>query len=181
MMSRQVHSHVLRAGNPPVRGESARRVQCAERGFTLIELIVTVAIAGILLSVALPNLSSFTAEMRAKNTAFEFVGDIMTARSEALKRNEAVLIQAKSASWANGWQVVSSSSAEVIRDRKALPSGMTLTPTNAATAVTFDPTGQVNGLTSTLKFEIAASDSSARPRCIVMTPTGSARTKSGVC
>lgn len=150
-------------------------------GFTLIELIVTLAIAGILMSIGLPNLASMTAEMRAKNAAFEFVGDIMSARSEALKRNDSVLINAKSANWANGWQVITSTSSTVIRDRKALPLGITLTPSNAATTITFDSTGQVSGLTSALKFQFDTTDSSAKARCIVMTPTGAARTKSGVC
>ena len=61
----------------------------AQAGFTLIELVITIAIAGTLLAIAIPNLSTFTAEMRAKTVAFELIGDLITARSEALKRNDA--------------------------------------------------------------------------------------------
>lgn len=57
------------------------------RGFTLIELVVTVAVLGILTTMALPSFRSFLASQRIKTASFDLMSMITIARSEAIKRN----------------------------------------------------------------------------------------------
>src|SRR3569832_1392228 len=66
------------------------------RGFTLIEQLVTLAIAVILLTVAVPNYQMFVANSRMASQANEVVGALSLARSEAVKRGTQVSVPASS-------------------------------------------------------------------------------------
>jgi type IV fimbrial biogenesis protein FimT len=61
-------------------------------GFTLIEMIVTVAIVAILASIAVPSFSSLIERNRATVAANEMVSALLLARSEALKRRNNVTV-----------------------------------------------------------------------------------------
>jgi type IV fimbrial biogenesis protein FimT len=63
-----------------------------EKGFTLVELIVTVVVAAILLTLAAPNLSSFIQRDRLGTQANDLLADLAFARSEAIKRGAAVIV-----------------------------------------------------------------------------------------
>lgn len=55
-------------------------------GFTLVELIVTLVVAAILLSLAAPSMTGFIRRDRLVTQANELVADLSFARSEAIKR-----------------------------------------------------------------------------------------------
>jgi type IV fimbrial biogenesis protein FimT len=55
-------------------------------GFTLLELIIAVAIGGILLGLAVPSMQSLLSDSEMAATSNEFVHSLQTARSEAIKR-----------------------------------------------------------------------------------------------
>ena len=59
----------------------------AARGFTLIELMVTLALAVILGSLAAPSVRDTIIRSRLTNLGNEFIGSILKARSEAVNRN----------------------------------------------------------------------------------------------
>lgn len=59
----------------------------AARGFTLIELIVTVSVASILLAIAVPGFQYIITSSRLSSTANAFVNALGQARLEAIKRN----------------------------------------------------------------------------------------------
>jgi len=61
-------------------------------GFTLIELIVTLTIAGILIALAAPAMKSFIFDQRLTTQANDFIADLNFARSEAIKRAANVTI-----------------------------------------------------------------------------------------
>jgi Tfp pilus assembly protein FimT len=58
----------------------------------MIELVVTIAIAGILLAVAMPNLQNFIAGRAVAAQSEDLIGALRYARSEAIKRGGAVTI-----------------------------------------------------------------------------------------
>ena len=85
----------------------------ARRGFTLVELIAGLAIAGVLFALALPSFARLIAEQKLLGEARRIADGITLARSEAIKRNGHVVICATSATlgcgdarhWHDGWVV----------------------------------------------------------------------------
>ena len=65
---------------------------CRHNGFTLIELMMTMAIAATLTTVGVPALSSFAKNSALKATAFDLLDAISVARSEAIKRGTRVIL-----------------------------------------------------------------------------------------
>lgn len=64
----------------------------AARGFTLIETMATVAVAGVVMTTAVPSLGGWVDQQRLKGVAGELSSDLQHARTEALLRNEGVRI-----------------------------------------------------------------------------------------
>jgi len=61
-------------------------------GFTLTELLVVIAIGAILAAVAVPNLSGLVADNRLTAATNDLIAQLSLARSEAIKRNESVVL-----------------------------------------------------------------------------------------
>ncbi len=82
------------------------------RGFTLIELMVSMAVLAILLSLAAPAFTSLIASQRVKTAASNLQSFLLTTRSEAVKRNDYVILAPASQStlagrWdTTGWSIV---------------------------------------------------------------------------
>jgi type IV fimbrial biogenesis protein FimT len=77
-------------------------------GYTLMELLTTITIAGILLGVAIPSFTSIIASNQLTTYANELVTALNFARSEAVKRGVQVTVRRKgatSAQWESGWDV----------------------------------------------------------------------------
>jgi type IV fimbrial biogenesis protein FimT len=60
------------------------------RGLTMIELLVTIAVAGVLLAVAVPGLQNFVAGRAVTAQSQDFISALSFARSEAIKRGSPV-------------------------------------------------------------------------------------------
>lgn len=82
----------------------------ASWGFTLVELMVTITVLGVLLGIALPAFRDFILDQRVKNASFELNTTLQYARSEAVKRNDSAVIEPVSGNWANGYAVTVGSS-----------------------------------------------------------------------
>lgn len=64
-----------------------------QRGFTSIELMVVVVIAGVLLVLALPSFNDLMERRRIEGQANELVSDLSYAKSEAVQRNRNVFLR----------------------------------------------------------------------------------------
>ena len=58
------------------------------RGFTVVELMITLAVAAVLLTLAAPSLYDFILVQRLKSINAQLVTDMQFARSEAMRRTE---------------------------------------------------------------------------------------------
>lgn len=89
-----------------------------QAGVTMIELMIVIAIAAILASIAAPSFSDFINSTRLTSTMSQLTSDLNRARSEAIKRNSWVLVCVRGSNtacgagtdWANGWLVCQDSS-----------------------------------------------------------------------
>jgi type IV fimbrial biogenesis protein FimT len=71
----------------------------------LIELLAGLVILSVLVSLAAPSFSRMLAEQRLRQAGSELRISLATARSEAVKRNEAVSLVAYDGGWSSGWCV----------------------------------------------------------------------------
>ena len=161
--------------------KSARSLSRAH-GFTLMEALVVMSIIAIVVAIGAPNLTFLIASMNARSASFDLVADLALARSEAIKRNRAVTVAAVGGNWSQGWQITTTTGAGVdvtLRERGALPSALGVT--SAAASLQFGANGRIGPDTAPGNMSWAITSSNAGPRCVVITPTGSARSKMGAC
>lgn len=116
------------------------------RGFTLIELMVSLAIAVILLVLATPAYVSWMADAEVQSGASSVADGIRSAQAEAVKRNGIVEFVLDPTSGSGGWQVQLQGTTIAINQGNfasgSYRSSVTATPTGA-TIVTFGPLGQI--------------------------------------
>lgn len=76
------------------------------KGFTLLELMVTVAIAAVIMSIAVPASKDLQAKIRVNSTANELADALKNARSDAVTARQSISFTqvASASSWASGWQ-----------------------------------------------------------------------------
>ena len=75
---------------------------CRARGFTIVELMVTVVVAAILLMIAVPSFTTIVNTNRLNSVADAMVAALNNARMEAIKRNGSVQFCSNSATSNDG-------------------------------------------------------------------------------
>lgn len=81
----------------------AQRQAPRQAGFTLVELLTTVAIVGVLAAVAAPSFNAFNVRERLKGAATNLYTDLQFARSEAVQRNAPITVSFNAgSSWCYG-------------------------------------------------------------------------------
>lgn len=130
-----------------------------EKGFTLLELMVTLAIAAILFSVGVPGFRSVIMDSRLVRDSNQFVASINLARSSAVRfqRSATVCTSANfnavlpscsgSSDWSQGWVVWvdkdrdgAIDANEILSVQEPMDSMTTFSATNAA-LFSYDPRG----------------------------------------
>lgn len=79
-------------------------VKCPH-GVTLVELLVAIALLGLIAALGIPNLSGMLERQRALLLADRFAATLATARAIALAERRAVMIAPRGQGWRDGWQL----------------------------------------------------------------------------
>ena len=125
------------------------------RGFTLIELMVTVTIGVILMMLAIPGFDSFRKNAELTSASNSLMASLNAARSEAMKKgtNSMVMPTDAGGSWNAGWKVFSfgatnttqtfdAATDSVVFEQEAMPAYLRVTiPSGGASYVMFDASG----------------------------------------
>ena len=178
-------------------------VKKRESGFTLYELLITVVIVGIILSLGVPNMAEFRQNSRITNTANELLSSFQLARSEAARSKANVTICASSNALATnpqcggsfdvGWMIFVDldgdidvdNDEEVLKAYPAIPDSIDIITNDGAMFFSFAPTGlgrgDVGGATALqtaricdARGNVVASGGSSAARFFVATPLGRA-------
>lgn len=131
-------------------------------GFSLVELMITIAIVGILASVALPALSDFVRNQRIKTATFDVFAALIYARSEAIKRNADVSIVRTGGDWSGGWTVQWSGT--TLRTQDPI-SGINLDGPSAG-SVTYGRNGRLSGTAAPSFILRVAGNNKVTARCV---------------
>lgn len=88
-----------------ISARSAMRAR-RTRGFTIVELMIAVALVAILAAMAFPSFREFSTRMAVTDNTNSLIGAINSARAEAVKRGRPAAVIANGGNWNSGWQVV---------------------------------------------------------------------------
>jgi type IV fimbrial biogenesis protein FimT len=154
------------------------------RGFTLLEMMVVVALAAIMLSLAVPSLRDLIVGQRVKTAAFAFASAAVEARSEAIKRNQQVaLVPLVAGNWGGGWRVQIAAGAVPLSQQDAF-SGVVIAsvaPKVTANQLLYEANGRLGAAVDELRVSDEAGgharclsfDLSGLPKSRILTPTES--------
>jgi type IV fimbrial biogenesis protein FimT len=147
----------------------------AQRGFTLIESMVAIAVVMVLMAIAIPSYrdASYRSQLRA--AANDLVTTAHFARSEAIKRNAPVTMCMSSdgehctasGSWEQGWIVRSD---VTLRRQSSTPSGVRISA-GGLVNVTFQPTG-ADATPVSFRVCRVSSESGREERLVTIDATG---------
>lgn len=144
--------------NPAVKRNQRNQYQA---GFALIELMIAIAVLGVIMGLAAPTMADFIRNTRLNTTVDHLTSALNLARNEAIKRNLGVIVCPRSSStattcataslaaaWVNGWLVCYDANADGVCDPD----------TGTGTAATLpNPVRVVNALGSQLTLTGPAS------------------------
>lgn len=151
--------------------------------FTLIELMIGIAVAAILITVGIPGFRDLILDNRMAAQINSLVADLSYARSEAVKRNSAVTVCKRningtacddSRSWTDGWIVLAGTT--VLRVHESVSSGMAMNlKYTGSNKVVYDGKGFLNGVNNGT-FIFCDSRGYTKARGLVLAMTGRLRT-----
>lgn len=160
-------------------------------GFTLIELMVTLAMAAIVLTVGVPSFRDMVKKNEMAGATNRFVGALKLARSEAIKRgvpvsicksNDGATCTGAGTNWEDGWIVFVNADNDspaavdagetILRVMPALKNVYTLRGTNSnnfASSLTYLPSGRGNNMG---RFVLCENNQLADSRVVFINITG---------
>jgi type IV fimbrial biogenesis protein FimT len=168
-----MNTHIATSAHGPARA----------RGFTLVELMVTCAVGGILTAMAVPAFNNFVMDDRDVGQINSLVASFNYARSEAVKQNVAGGITVcpsadgqncnLAGNWQLGWIVQVASTGQVLQSVPALNPSTSVTPTGPAqTNITFLSSGMVQNAAGLSTFTVCDARGAAYAHEVEVSVTG---------
>jgi type IV fimbrial biogenesis protein FimT len=146
-----------------------RSVRRAQRGFTMTELGITMTIAAILATIALPGMQGIVATQRGRTYASALYAALSKARSQAITFNANVTVQPQAAGWQAGWQILDINNN--VLDNYNAAVGINV-PGFPAT-VTYTPSGRLPTGAAAPMFQInTVAGHATNYQCVSITPSG---------
>ncbi|WP_271410711.1 GspH/FimT family pseudopilin [Pseudomonas sp. Q1-7] len=153
------------------------------RGFTLIELMIAIALLAIIASLAAPAMSSFLLNQRVSGQASALSSALQFARSEATTKNRRIKVVPVANStngWTQGWCVIlaelSNCNGNILRRYDPAPAGVTIEGDYLQTGnvLTFRRNGtRAPAVSGTIKISSAnLSNTGNRARCLTLDAIG---------
>lgn len=170
-------------------------------GFTLVELMVTVAVAAVILTAGVPGFAEFVKNNRLTTATNELLGALNLARSEAIKRGIRVTACTSSdgtacaatGNWAQGWIVFTdpnndagydSSSDTLLRVQQAIEGNISMTGNSSVSSyISYTADGQsklTSGAFQAGTIKVCDDRSGKVGRNIILIQTGRVRLETGV-
>ena len=156
-----------------------------QHAFSLIELLITVSIAGITLSIAIPSMNQFIKNERLTSSSNTLLTDMMLARSKAVGRNQPVIICASSdqnscsgGNFEDGWIVTIDTDNdgigdELIKVQQPIEGGISYGQAGLS-AITFDSRGFLPRNANTGTISVCDERGNDYAKTISLSPTGRA-------
>lgn len=148
-----------------------------QTGFTVVELMIVVAVSGVLLSIALPAVQDWIAGAKVKATVSDLYASVIKARSEAITRNRDIVIEPVSA-WAGGWTVKVGTT--ILVDQRQPLNDVTIavrqrsgTTWSANTgSLVFKTTGRLDVSAEQVALVVSSKGGQSANRCVDISPAG---------
>jgi len=151
------------------------RTRSQQHGFTLMELMATLAIITILAAIAYPSFTDMIERNRLKGAAEGLFGDMEFAKSEAIKRNEVITVTTTTGgSW--GYNIARPDTTVLKSVGVGDFRGVTLFSANNGGTLTIDP---VRGTTSGISIKFVRDSDTNQSLCLVVSDLGRIKICSG--
>jgi type IV fimbrial biogenesis protein FimT len=153
-------------------------------------MLVTMAIAGILLVIAVPSFRQLILNQGIKTASFDLFSALEYTRSEAIKRPADVVLlcagntTANNGAWATGWRLgVTDCSSNPLRSWTTASKLAITEKAGGATSITFAKDGHMTAPATAPKLQIdpATSLAGVTSRCVQVDLVGRPRTQIGAC
>lgn len=138
-----------------------------QRGFTLVELLVTIVILAILSMLGIPSFTKFLREWQRDNVTGDFMTAVQTARAEAIKSSRKVVLCpssngtscANGSDWKSGWLAFVDTNGDEALDsgerlitvRSSAASVSSMTGSDSVKQLVFLPNGLTGSPATTIK------------------------------
>ena len=131
------------------------------RGFTLVELIVTIAVLAIIATLAVPSFNNILLKQNLKKSTQELASVLVQARSKAaLERREVTV------------QLNTSAIADSLTQLNWMPEGKAVLKTGSPTSITFLASGLIKNATTDTTFTICEKTSGELSRTVSISRMG---------
>lgn len=147
------------------------------RGFTLLELMITIAVLAVLVGLAAPSFTRAIAEQRVRSAASELHFALLAARSSAITRNEDVEISPAAGGWVTGWSIRPREAGSPTLREGGRAKGVSISASPAG-AMVFRASGRA---TNAVALSVVANSFSEIARCVRLDASGRPVTAKGAC